>query len=320
MPAPAPPTRLATGSVLMLIGGAIAVAFAPIFAKIAMQDGGVGASASAFWRIFLALPFFLFLQLRQSNPVRLPGGRPLRSAFRFHAILAVPGIIFALDLAVWHSSFHYTTAASATLLANLQVILVGVVGWIALGERHRPVFGFGALLALIGVALMINANARADQAAAPNPLLGDALGLLTAVFYGGYLLSIKSLRRRFPSAQILLVSGAASAVILFAICMATGEVFIATSARAWWALVGLAVVPHCIGQMLIVTAMSRLPVSFTGVTLLLQPATVMLLGWIMLGEALNPAQIGAGVLVLLGIEFARRGVRAQPTPQPVDQS
>src|SRR2546422_511231 len=76
-----------------LIGGNIALSLGAMFVRMAEADG-VGPTASAFWRMTLALPLLLIFAWRET------GGRmPPRPAV---LIAAVAGIFFALDLAAWH--------------------------------------------------------------------------------------------------------------------------------------------------------------------------------------------------------------------------
>ena len=77
--------------------------------------------------------------------------------------------------------------------------------------------------------------------------------------------------------------------------------------KAWIWLILLALIPQCLGQGLIVWALSRLPVSFLAVVLLLQPVFATFLGWIILSEALSQWQLIASGIVLVGIVLARFG-------------
>ena len=46
-----------------------------------------------------------------------------------------PGVFFAGDLTFWHHAIEYVGAGLATVLGNLQVLIVGVVAWLVFGER-----------------------------------------------------------------------------------------------------------------------------------------------------------------------------------------
>ncbi|MBG83173.1 MAG: EamA family transporter [Phycisphaerae bacterium] len=288
---------------LALVGGALAVAFAPIFPKMAMDASAIGPIATAFWRLTLSTPVLFLAWMiaglsKKERPVA--DAKPVSMPW-----LLLPGILFGLDLLTWHLSFPLTTAANATLLANLEVVLVGIVGWLILKEKLGWQFGVGGLLALAGVALLLSAGPEAEEGR--NPMMGDLLALLTAVWYASYLLSIKRVRRRWPALTVILMTTILGAVFLLASTAIAGESFLPDDPEAWIYLILLALIPHCLGQGLIVFSLAALPASLAAVTLLLQPVGAACWGWLILDEALNPMQILAGVIVLVGIALARLG-------------
>jgi len=278
-----------------LLAGATGIAFAPIFVK----SSEAGPVATAFWRVVIALPVLAsWLGLRRHAA---DGRRDRRRPGAGWLIL--PGLFFAGDLAVWHWSLKLTSAANATLFANAAPVLVVVVGRLWLKERLAPAFFAGLLLALVGAAAVM----RASGERGPEALLGDGLGVLTAVFYAGYQLSVKRLRAHFSPAAIMTAAAAVSAAALGAIAVASGERLLATTAAGWGVLVGLALLSHVCGQGLIAWALGHLPVSFSSVSLLWQPVAAALLGWGILSEPLTALQAAGGALVLAGIVLARRG-------------
>ena len=210
----------------------------------------------------------------------------------------------------WHLSFAWTTAASATLLANLAVVIVGFASWLWLRERFDGRYVLGALLAIGGVLwLVTTATGPADH---PLRMRGDLLAMSTAVFYAGYILSIKVLRAKYRAITLMAVGTLASSVILLAAVLIAGEPLFPSGMATWGWLVLLAIVPHCLGQGLIVWSLSALPASMAAVTLLLQPVATSVWGWLMLGEALGPSQIVAGLVVIAGIVLARLGSMRGP--------
>lgn len=276
-----------------LFAGAIGIAFAPIF----VRWSEVGPVATAFWRMALALPLLAVWASLQPRGAVQPG----RRGGLVMALLA--GLFFAADLAVWHWSIRLTSVANATFLANLAPVAVTLGAWLLLGERARPVFFLGMVLALAGAALLVRANVGGPGAV----LLGDALGILTALFYAGYQLCVKRLRDTQSTARIMLISGAACAAVLLPLALAAGETVLPTTATGWLVVLALAVVCQFAGQSLITYAMAHLSASFSSVSLLVQPVAAAALAWLLFGEALAALQWWGGAAVLLGIYLARRG-------------
>ncbi|MBM3390668.1 MAG: DMT family transporter [Betaproteobacteria bacterium] len=283
------------GSVALaaLFAGALGIAFAPIF----VRWSEVGPVATAFWRLFLALPLLALwaaLEKRDASTDRSNKGL---------AMAAMAGLFFAADLAVWHWSIRLTSVANATFLANLAPVAVTLGAWLLLGERTRPVFFGGMLLALAGAALLMGANLGGPGAV----LIGDGLGVLTAVFYAGYQLCVKRLRDTQSTARIMLVSGCACAAALLPVALLMGETILPSSTTGWLVLVGLALVCQFAGQSLIAWAVAHLSASFSSVSLLLQPVAAAGFAWLIFGEALAALQWLGAAAVLAGIWLARRG-------------
>ena len=280
-------------ALLALFAGALGIAFAPIF----VRWSEVGPVATAFWRMALALPLLALWASLQPRRAAAPE----RHTGISMALLA--GLFFAADLAVWHWSIRLTSVANATFLANLAPVAVTLGAWLLLGERARPVFFLGMVLALAGAALLVRANVGGPGAV----LLGDALGILTAFFYAGYQLCVKRLRDTQSTARIMLISGAACTAVLLPLALASGEAILPATATGWLVVAALAIVCQFAGQSLITYAVAHLSASFSSVSLLLQPVAAAALAWMLFGEALAALQWWGGAAVLLGIYLARRG-------------
>ena len=277
-----------------LLLGATCIALSPIFVRVSEA----GPTATAFWRVALAVPpLWLLYALRREQAVA-------RTDLVKWPLLFAAGVAFAGDLGFWHTSIKLTSVANSTLLANLASVFVTLVAWIFLGERPKRVFLAGLAAALAGVALLLDASLELSGTA----LIGDALGVVTALFYAGYLLAVKGLRDRGESTlRVMAVTSTISAVFLFPAALASGEPMLPSSLLGWGDLLGLALVSHAAGQGLIAYALAHLRAAFSSVSLLVQPVMAALFAWVLLGEALVAPQIAGGMVVLAGIYLARRG-------------
>ena len=251
--------------------------------------------ATAFWRTALAAPLFWWLHRRTRS-----SAPPI--AFPHTKLLWLAGVFFAADLAAWHKSFEYTTLANATLLANLASILVAIVGYLWLRERLGWTFTLGATVAFAGASVLLGV----DLSHGSDPLIGDALGLVTACFYAAYLLTVKVLRRTFSVPHVMAYSSSVSAVGLLAIAYASGEQLLPQTWQAWSSVIALAFISHAGGQGLIAYALAHLPASFATLSLLLQPVITATVSWGLFAQTLSPLQVGGGLLVLGGLGLARR--------------
>lgn len=271
-----------------LLLGATFIALSPIFVRLA----DVGPTASAFWRVALAAPLLWPLAARTPH-VSIDG-----------KLLLAAGLAFAGDLAFWHWSLQFTSVANSTLLANLASLFVTAALWIFWRQRPSGTFLVGLAAALAGVALLVHTSLQFSARA----LLGDALGVVTAAFYAGYILAVKGARDRGAGTlRLMAVTTTLTALVLLPVAVASGETLLPRSAQGWLLLAGLAWISHCAGQGLIAYALAHLPAAFSSVSLLFQPVMAALFAWGLLSEPLGALQGVGAVVVLAGIWLARRG-------------
>jgi drug/metabolite transporter (DMT)-like permease len=281
------PQRLALPA---LLTGGIAIGFSPIFVRLSE----LGPVATGFHRLFLALPL-LWLWMRWEGAAR-------GTAKVAWLPIAVPGALFAGDIFFWHWSITYTTVANATLFANLAPVIVTFGAWFYLRERVSFRFLVGLGLAMSGAALLVNASA----ALGARFVFGDFLGLITACFFGSYVVAVASLRDRYTASTIMFYSSAVTCVLLLAATLVSGEGLLPSTQNGWIALFALAWISQAMGQGLIAYALGHLPASFSALAILIEPLTAAILGWIWLGEELGALQAVGGVIVLTGIAVGHR--------------
>ena len=278
---------------LALIAGAVAIAFAPIFVRLA----DVSPVASAFWRVALAAPLLWIWLLASPRPEAAAGGR----GFALHWPALLAGLFFACDLGTWHVSIAWTSVANSTLEANFAPVFVTLGAWLLWRQKPTGPFLLALLITLAGAVLLIGPNFRAGG----DSFAGDMLGTLTAVFYAGYMLSLKRATAQLSTARIMAVSTTATALLLLPVALAS-EHFLPQGAYGWSVLAGMALIAQAGGQSLIAFAFARLPAAMSSLSLVLQPVLAAVFAWMLLGESMTPVQIAGGVIVLAGILLARR--------------
>ena len=279
-------------SLFALFAGAMFIALSPIWVRVSE----VGPTASAFWRVFLAVPllWILFFSLKTNEKkINVP-----------HGPFLLAGLAFAGDLAFWHWSIQYTSVANSTLLANLASLFVTLAAWLLWKQRPSGLFLAGLAAALLGTSLLV----RASLGFSPTALLGDGLGVVTAMFYAWYLLQVKGLRDRgVATLQLMAMTTTITAVILLPVALASGEPLLPQTDTGWLKLLGLAWISHAAGQGLIAYALAHLPAAFSAVGLLLQPVIAAGFAWLLLAEPLSAMQCAGGAVVLFGIDLAHLG-------------
>lgn len=292
----APAVKLALPALML---GATAISFAPIFVRLSE----IGPVATGFWRLALAWPLLWVWMLWEQRQARAKGIQVRRpQTVQDWVRLSIPGLFFAADLAVWHIAITLTTVTNATLLSNFAPVFVALFAWILFSHRPTLSFVVGMVMAMVGAITLMGDSLSVSR----DHLSGDALGLLTSVFYAGYILSIGRLRSLYSTATIMTWSAVSNILILSVVSWAMGESLWPQSSYAWSVLIGLALISHVAGQSLITFSLAHLPPAFSSVSLLWQPACAALLAWLLLGESMSPWQGIGGLIVLAGILIARR--------------
>src|SRR5256885_11886069 len=88
--------------------------------------------------------------------------------------------------------------------------------WLFWRQRPSALFLLGLAAALGGVSMLV----RASLAYSPTALLGDGLGVVTAVFYAGYLLTVKDLRDRgMRTLQLMAITTTVTALVLLPVAL-----------------------------------------------------------------------------------------------------
>jgi drug/metabolite transporter (DMT)-like permease len=285
-------------AILAIFIGAVTIAFAPILVRLSE----LGPMATGFHRFLLAIP--LYWLIADALPRREePAGSETPRSVRDFLLIGMAGLYLAADIMAWHYSIQMTTVANSTLLANVAPVFVVLGGWLLFRTRVTGTYLTGLAAAMTGVFIL----SRASLSLSEDHFYGDLLGVLTAVFYAAYQMSVERLRRRFSTMTIMKYAIPVSALCMVPAALASGEELFPVTLAGWAFLIALAAGPQVFGQGLIAWALAHLPVAFASVSLLLQPVTAALVAWMLFDEVIGPQQAVGGVIVLAGIMLARRG-------------
>jgi drug/metabolite transporter (DMT)-like permease len=290
--------------VLAGVLGALVIAFSAILVRLA----DVSPSTAAFFRCAYALPLLALLAWLED---RRYGPRPLRERLPLWAA----GVMFAGDLTFWHHSIEAVGAGLATVLGNIQVVLVGLLAWVALGERpdNRALAAIPVVFAgVILISGVIGSGAYGDD-----PLLGVIFGVSTAITYALFILILRqgNTDDRRPAGPLL--DATLSAAIFSAIGgIAVGDIdwVPGLESQAW--LVLLALSSQVLGWLLISVSLPRLPAVLTSILLMLQPVSTVLLGAVLLSESPSAVQLAGVAIVIAGVAVATLKPRER-APAPV---
>jgi len=287
-----------------VIAGALLIALAPVLAVLSTRgENGVGTWDAAFWRVAIGSVALSVLFAVQRKSIA-----PRRADFRNgHAWIWLPGLAFAGDFWAWHWSFENTSVANSSLLCNTATLFVALYSWLVWKERISAAFVAGAVLAAGGMATLVLSSTHRASPVGGNPLLGDGLALLTAVFYAVYQLSMKRFRSEHSAPVLLFWASLVASIVLLPLALIHEAPFFPKSVQMWLPLLGLGIVSHFCGQGLISWGIAGVPASLGSVLLLVQPVGSALLAVPILGQALVPWQIVGAAACLVGLFLAVKG-------------
>lgn len=291
-PPPSPRLRAA----LVLAAGVLCIAWTAIFVRWA----GVPGPTAAFYRLAIAAAL-----LAPARALARPAQKPSRLGI-LSAVIA--GLFFACDLGFYNTAILTTSAASATLIGNNAPLLVALGAWALWRQRPAPSFWPGFVLGTIGLVAIVGG----DFLEHPHLGRGDALAVVSATCYAGYLLSVQRGGRGCDPLTFNAISTGVGAAALLVACLLLDLPLGGWSAKSWAALGALGLITQVGGYLCVTWAVGRLSATTASVSLLAQAPVTALLAVPLLGEAIAPSQLVGGTLVLAGVWVVNRG--AAPAP------
>ncbi|MBI2845595.1 MAG: DMT family transporter [Chloroflexi bacterium] len=273
---------------LLALLGTLGISFSAVWVRLA----DVSPTTAAFFRTLYAFPILLILWLFLRHRDNRPAGLRL--------LAVASGLLLAIDLTIFHRTIALIGAGLATVLANTQVVFVGLAAWHLYRERPKPLTFFTVPLVLLGALFISGLGQRGSYG--QDPLGGMILGVLDGAVYAGFLLVFRSANRQMstPVGPLLDTTGGAVVGALLIGLLDPGFQFaVSWPAHAW--LLALALISQVGSWLLIATALPRLPALETSVILLLQPMATVLWGFLIFAEHLSLIQWSGVALVLGGV-------------------
>jgi len=267
--------------------GAVAIAFSSILVRLSHAS----PSTAAIFRCAYALPvlgLLAWLEDRRLGPRR----------WRERRVAIGAGVFFAADLILWHHSIGDIGAGLATVLANVQVVLVPLVAWVWLSERPGRQVLTALPLACGGVVLI--SGVLEHSAYGHDATRGAIYGIAAGLAYVGFLLLLRrggaDLRR--PAGPLFDATATATVLCVIAGVIIGDARLVPQWPGAGW-LVTLALTSQVLGWLLITISLPRLPAALTSLLLTFQPIGSVALAALILGESPSALQL-IGVAIVLG--------------------
>ena len=275
---------------LSILSGAFLISFSPVFVNLV----SIEPTVSGFYRMLfgsIAL-FIIYLIKNNENPLR-------KNISKF---IVLGAILFSLDLWFWHRSVIYVGPGLSTLLANFQILILPFLALIFFNQKTQRIQIFSIFLGLLGLFLI---TGQSWDIAGNNYKLGVLFGLLTAISYAGYIISIKRIDHNAavnsdPIFNLLFISLiSAGLLFLFSIIEQVPLEIKSSSELIWMICYGL--FSHVLGWFFILNGLQKISAVTAGIILLTQPILSYVWDFIIFKKVILPIEYFGIVSVLLAM-------------------
>lgn len=227
--------------------------------------------------------------------------------------LMMSGFFLGLHFLLWMESLRHTTVASSTALLTLEPILVMAGSFWLFKQRTTTRAIFGVAVSLFGVILI----GWGDLKMSGQALYGDLLSVLGTIAVVAHMLLGQDLRQRVSSYAynftVFLVAGAC----LAAYNLSAGYAMTGYGAQEWVLFSAMAIIPTVLGHMLFNWLLKYMNATSISMAVLGEPVGASILAWVLLGEAMNPLQMAACLLLIFGVWLFLVNDRKAPHREPV---
>jgi drug/metabolite transporter (DMT)-like permease len=269
-----------------LAAGVLAISWSAILVRWTHMPG----VASAFYRVIIAaILFWLVLLVKRISLAHLTVQSIL--------LPCLGGIFFAGDVGLYNVAVLRTAAGSATFLANVSPIFVGMLAWYATRKLPSPRFCTALAIAFTGAFLIVSMDFRRFETC----FSADLLAILAAVCFASYLFITERARGKMDTAILVTLSTTASAISLFAFAAGTHLSLAVPDVSSLAALIGLGFICQFAGYFCLTYALGHLPATVTSIVLLGVAPLTAINAWIFFNERMMPLQLLGGGFILLAV-------------------
>ncbi len=208
------------------------------------------------------------------------------------------GVLDGGSLLAYFYAIRETGVAVATFLLFVQPVWVALLAPRLLrAPTERLVYlALGVALAGLGVIMAPGFTGGGVTLSAA----GVAAGLAAGVLYAFFQLLVKDLTRQLPSTTIVTLECTLDAVVILPLALwQWTSLGVVLTGRDWVAAVVLGLVCTAVAYSIWVEGVGRIPVQHSAILGFLTPVVAPLFAWLLLREAVTPATVVGGVLILI---------------------
>jgi drug/metabolite transporter (DMT)-like permease len=217
----------------------------------------------------------------------------------FSAPALLVGAAYAATVVTFVSANKLTTAANAVFFQGTAPLYLAILGPVVLGER-MPRRDAPILFVIAAGMMLLFAGRAGPMSTAPDPALGNAIGVVSGCCWSFTLLGLRWLEKRDPSAKGAAAGNAAVVGNLLACagCLPLALPLSGVSIADAAGLAYLGVIQVGLSYVLLTRAITHVPAVDASLLLLVEPALSPVWAWLLHGEAPGLWPFAGGALIV----------------------
>ena len=271
-----------------ILGGIAAITYGmnPLFC-LPLYSDGMSTTSVLFFRYLFAIPM-LALMIKSR-------GRSFRLARHNLLPTLIFGVLFSLSSLTLFHSYNYMDAGIASTLLFVYPILVALIMSVFFKERFSLLIFLCIAVAMLGISLLYKAEDGSTLS-----LTGTLFVVASSVSYAIYLVGINKTRLREVSTLTITFWVIIIGLVLFScVLFIEGSILVPSQWWLWGNALALSLFPTAISLLCTTGAIQCIGSTPTAILGALEPATAVLFGVTIFGEALTP-RLALGLLLIIG--------------------
>lgn len=268
------------------------------FSSIGIKFVSTTGLVASFYRLWIAIPFLWALVLS------IPSLRIRLNRDWLYASL-IGGTLFGFHQIAFFTSLKLTSIANVVIIAALQPVLVLLIAKKLFHEKGNPKDAMWSFIALAGTAIEMIGSTEMPA----RNLMGDIIAIVNLLFFTGYFLFSKSIRKRVGVLEYLVGMCTMGGIIVGIANLITQQDLVLRDSTDLFILFIIAVVPGTLGHLIVNWAHLYTKAFIVSMMLLAIPVISASGAAFFLNEKLNLIQITGGLVVLLSIGMVIRNAK-----------
>lgn len=264
-----------------------------IYASVLVKIIDLSPIIVGFYRVALATPIFGLIAMKEGDLSRIP--------FKDIVWMLLAGALFALDLVFFNLALHRTSVANVNLFASLVCFILVPLGAVFFGEKIKSSFIIGALIAFVGIVLLV--KGRGDGSVATP--VGDFLAFISMVCYSFFLAMVFGLRKKYSTMSLFFFASLGSSIVLLALGWLIEGFSVPQDLKTWGILLAIVIFGQILGQGFFGFIMGKIPTQIASLVLLFSPVVAAIMGFLFLQEKLTILEITGIFIIAAGVYLAQ---------------